>query len=81
MLTTTLLALAATTLTALGVREVNRRLRRKEQLHYLRGDLRDQVQYMLGSPRLSRGLLTANSVETVRTAQPAGLLTHQQLSA
>lgn len=81
MSTAIIITLVSTTILAtMGLREVNRRILRDEQLDYLHGPLRRQVHYMLQSPRLTTARIST-TVEAVRPTKPAGLLNHQQLSA
>ena len=69
--------IATSPLGIMTCREIDRRIRRRQQLAFLQGPLRAQLQYMMQSPAPIR-ITTASQVATV---EPAGLLTHQQLSA
>ncbi|MGI9473771.1 MAG: hypothetical protein ACR2NZ_19675 [Rubripirellula sp.] len=73
-----LTALVATTALAVVVlKEVDRRVRRRSQVRFLKTVLHDHLMAVLAEPV---GLLT-HKVEVVKSTQPAGLLTHKQLSA
>ncbi len=85
------LTAAMTPLAIMACYAIDRHIRRKGQLAYLRGPLRDQVMYMMNSPALAHAPALAHTmhsnqprlaeVESSSQAIPAGLLTHKQLSA
>ena len=70
--------LLTTVLMTVGLRALDRRIRRRQQLAYLRGPLREQLQYMMNSPAVRA---IPSPVTTVPVTRPAGLLTDHRLSA
>lgn len=77
-LTLGLTALVATTVLAVvALKEVDRLVRRRSQKRFLKTVLHDHLMAVLVEP----GALVTHKVDVVKPVQPAGLLTHRQLSA
>ena len=87
-LMTAAILLPAAALMTVALRAVDRHIRRRQQLAFLRGPLREQLHYMMSSPMKGRRImahdadrLPAATTVTVAPIRPVALLTEQQLSA
>ena len=78
ILMTAAISLTAATAMTFALRAVDRYIRRRQQLAFLRGPLRDQLQYMMNRPM---ELPAAPATATVTPIQPVAMLTDQKLCA